>query len=163
MPILESNADQPAVRSIVWVTALAVIFGLFFGLPPAFGASLMGLPWWPYCFSVILVGMVVGVFLAYLVVTFLVDTTFVAGKSLETESAECPAGPPQPQQTTVAMRLAEEKACLDRRDPAGQRIVWRELLDLELQDIDEQMSRICENSSASDEDTPKFVTQRHKR
>jgi hypothetical protein len=58
---------------------------------------------------------------------------------------------------TIWQRLAEEKACLEHLDAerAGRgdsgfgrstedKIVWGELLDLELQDIDEQVSRICQ-------------------
>lgn len=58
-------------------------------------------------------------------------------------------------------RLAGEKAYLDHLDEerarqgnsgfgmtAEERIVWGELLELELQDIDEQLSRLCEWESA---------------
>jgi hypothetical protein len=58
---------------------------------------------------------------------------------------------------TSRQRLAEEKACLEhleverrRRREVGfgriteARIIWGELLELELQDIDEQLNRICE-------------------
>ena len=60
---------------------------------------------------------------------------------------------------TIHERLAEARChlqCLDRvrsftGDPRfgktiEQRIVWRELLDLELQDLDEQIERICESA-----------------
>jgi len=59
----------------------------------------------------------------------------------------------------LCSRLAEEQAFLEhldverefRRDPAfgritEERIVWGELLDLELQDLDEQLDRICETA-----------------
>lgn len=59
--------------------------------------------------------------------------------------------------STTWQRLAEEKACLEHLDAerayrgdsgfgkaTEDRIVWRELLDLELQDIDEQVRRICQ-------------------
>ena len=59
--------------------------------------------------------------------------------------------------STTWQRLAEEKACLEHLDAerayrgdsgfgkaTEDRIVWRELLDLELQDIDEQVTRICQ-------------------
>ena len=58
---------------------------------------------------------------------------------------------------TIRERLAEARGRLERLDrersfcgdpqlgkAVEQRIVWRELLDLELQDIDEQIERICE-------------------
>jgi hypothetical protein len=57
---------------------------------------------------------------------------------------------------TIRQRLAEEKARLDRLDAEQElrgdarfgkttedRIVWGELIELELQEIDEQVSRIC--------------------
>ncbi len=70
---------------------------------------------------------------------------------------------PEPASTTVEKnnaaarrRLAREVEFLDRLDrerqsrgnssyekAAEERIIWSELLDLELQDIDEQLSRIC--------------------
>jgi hypothetical protein len=63
---------------------------------------------------------------------------------------QCPA-------STIRQRLAEGKACLewldaeqDRLGDSGfekateNRIVWRELLDLELQDVDDQLYRICD-------------------
>ncbi len=59
--------------------------------------------------------------------------------------------------STTWQRLAEEKARLEHLDAerasrsdsgfgkaTEDRIVWRELLDLELQDIDEQVRRICQ-------------------
>jgi len=62
----------------------------------------------------------------------------------------------EPGPVAIRQRLAEAKACLEDLDAERQRrgdsgfgkttegrIVWSELLELELQDIDEQVSRIC--------------------
>jgi len=58
---------------------------------------------------------------------------------------------------TVHQRLAEAKACLDYLDLERSRLgdpnfgkaiedkaIWRELLELELQDADERIQRICD-------------------
>jgi hypothetical protein len=68
--------------------------------------------------------------------------------------------------STTRQRLAEEKTCLEHLDAerayrgdsgfgktTEDRIVWSELLDLELQDIDEQVSRICQ--AAADASGPR--------
>jgi hypothetical protein len=72
---------------------------------------------------------------------------------------------------TTWQRLAEEKACLEQLDAeraqrgdssygkaTEDRIVWSELIDLELQDIDEQVRRICREAgggSGMSNNTPK--------
>lgn len=209
MPILESKADQSAIRRILLATGLGAIFGfqsgrlamygfavsipwyglawiwlsqvflglsigatagstcgwkrglvlgLAFSIPSAFGARALGLRWVPYCVAAITVGLVVGLLIA-LVADALFPRTGAStdqhspGRLLGTgkaKSERCSA-------STIWQRLAEEKACLEHLD-AGRacrgdsgfgrtiedRIVWGELLDLELQNIDEQVSRICQ-------------------
>ena len=163
MPILESNRDQSATRTILLTTGLGVIFGLFFGLPPALGARVMGLTWVPYGLGVILSGLVVGLSLAYLVVAFLFDMPYPcipvsvspSAPVLESLGATGSRKPEKCAVTTIRQRLAEENVALAKLDAererlhdshfgatTEQRIVWGELLELELQDIDEQVSRI---------------------
>jgi len=209
MPVLESRADQSAIRRILLATALGVIFGfqswrlamdgfavsipwyglawiwlshvflglsigatagstcwwkrglvlgLVFSIPSAFGACALGLRWAPYCVAAITVGLVVG-----LLIALIADALFPRprasthqhslGRLVGTGSAKsekCSA-------STIWPRLAEKKACLEHLDAERacrgnsgfgrtieDRIVWSELLDLELQNIDEQVSRICQ-------------------
>ena len=136
------------------------MLGLVFSLPSAFGALALGLKWVPYGVAAIAGGLVVG-----LLIALIADALFprsrtstdqhspVSGRPLETgnaKSEKCRA-------STTRQRLAEEKTCLEHLDAErayrgdsgfGQttedRIVWGELLDLELQDIDEQARRICQ-------------------
>jgi len=152
MPILESDATQPARRHTSLTSGLGVIFGLFFGLPPAFAIHSIGLTWMPYGFGVLLSGLVVGHALSYLVVTFLIalspSRTPVIQLVRTARLAKRPSSP-------IRKRLAQEIAVLERLDAerdrlhdcrfgatTEQRIIWSELLDLELQDIDEQVERI---------------------
>jgi hypothetical protein len=140
MPTLE--AKQVAIRRNVLVTFWGVIIGLFFGVPPAWGAHDIGLPWAPYGIAVIVMSLVAG-----LLIAFTVDILIPRGR---TSSGHHP--PASNRSNPIRERLAEEKACLDRMDArheyrAGERIVWNELLDLELQDIDEQVKRICSDKS----------------
>jgi hypothetical protein len=92
------------------------------------------------------------------------DTLFWLGR---TSADEFPPGAERPgvrcnattepcSTKSTDQRLAEEVACLERLDAERERrgdscfgkntesrIVWSELIELELQEIDEQMSRIC--------------------
>lgn len=116
---------------ILFTVGLGIVFGMFFGVPPAWGAYDMGMPWWPYCACTVLMGLMVGLFLAYLVITFLLESVW----------KPAPAASPnlEPADTASARRLAEQKALLDNLDAGSQqRIIWGELLDLELQDVDER-------------------------
>jgi hypothetical protein len=163
MPILESNADQSAYRRVLITTGLGLLFGLFFGLPPALGARAMGGPWLPYGLGVILCGLFVGFLLASLVVRFL-----VAGPRPRASAASSQGSPSHkpfhlPHNgnpvdhplSPIGQRLAGANFLLENLDSerarlhdsrvgsaAEQNIVWRELLELELQDIDEQVGRI---------------------
>lgn len=78
------------------------------------------------------------------------------------KSEECHA-------STIRQRLAEEKAFLDQLDAEREyrgepnfgravedRVIWRELLILELHDIDEEVKRICQTTGeASDQPSRK--------
>ena len=163
MPVLTSDADQSAHRAILLTTGLGVIFGLFFGIPPALAARAMGLAWLPYSASVVVLGLMGGLVLAYLLVAFLHDgprscqlTSGVArppATQVQRRGESGDSGKRYP--CSVGQRLAEEHLVLERLcaererlhdsrfgSATEQRIIWGELLELELQDIDEQMSRI---------------------
>lgn len=168
MPILQSQADQSATRGVLLITGLGVLFGLFFGVPPALAVRAMGFTWMPYGVGVLGAGLIAGFFLAYLVVTFLLQTpmrTPLSSRLPERLAADIGNSLKPPKCTTnlLRRRLAEEKECLDRLDAerqcrrdsglakvAEERIVWGELLELELQDIDEQISRISRQAGRSD-------------
>jgi len=115
----------------------------------------MGLSWLPYCVSVILAGLFAGFSLSYLVITFLFDVNCRRVRPATRENVPVLA-PPKSATSTIRERLAEGNNLLVRLDGererrhdsrfgtmTEQRIVWGELLELELQDIDEQISRIC--------------------
>jgi hypothetical protein len=162
MPIQESDRDRSTSRIILLIVGFAVIFGLFFGLPPALGAHAMGWTWVPYGLGLILCGLVIGLSLACLVVAFLFDMPILrvslltprpralssSCTAVSRKSGSCPF-------SAIGQRLADENVALAKLDAerarrhdshlgtvTEQRIVWGELLELELQDIDEQVSRI---------------------
>ena len=137
-----------------------LLLALAFSLSSALGTHALGLRWAPYVIAVITGGLVEG-FLVALIANALsppIRRSTVqhspisnqlsgAGKA---KSETCPG-------TTIWQRLAEEKACLEHLDAEREcrgdsafgkstedRIVWGELLELELQDIDEQVNRICQ-------------------
>lgn len=134
----------------------APLLGLAFGLPSAWGALALGLHWAPQGIAILTAGVADA-----LIITFLADSV-----SRETD-ARRPPEPARPSvRTTPALerrctaarhRLTREKEFLDSLDreresrgdsrygkTAEDRIVWNELLDLELQDIDEQLNRIVQ-------------------
>ena len=133
--------------------ASGAIVGLFFGVPPAWGAHDMGLPWMPYGVGVVAMCLVAG-----LLIAFTIESICPPGLlSSDQHSAEPDMHQAAP--NPVRRRLAQGKAGLDHLDAMRQRpgatgfgtatedrIVWGELLDLELQDIDEQVSRICRDN-----------------
>ncbi|HEY3835054.1 MAG TPA: hypothetical protein VGL72_00710 [Bryobacteraceae bacterium] len=155
MPILQSETGQSATRKILLTTGLGIIFGLLFGIPPALGLHTLGVAWLPS--AVITLALVVGFFLAYLIVDFVLTATTNVLPTASSPPPDPPFLPPAPKAviTAIGTRLADAKACLDGIDEerkhmgkpglgkmAEQRIVWNELLDLELQDIDEQLEHI---------------------
>ncbi len=128
--------------------ALGITFSILLALPPALAIRSAGLPWIPFGVAALLPGVVAAAILAYIV------TRFVFGAGLPE-----PAGPiikPQaPGEAPASRRLADAVAQLEhlenerirRRDcrydkRVEERIIWNELLDLELQEIDEQLSRM---------------------
>lgn len=133
MPILEAKKNRdPIPRGL-----LAVGAGAILGLQIWLAALVFGLAGTPYAAVLIPAGAAVG---------FLAAVSFRRRPSARTR--------PLPDSPTCR-RLAEEKARLDRLDAelewrggsgvekaVEERIVWRELLELELQDLDERMDRI---------------------
>lgn len=160
MPVLDLRRDQSAIRRNLLASTSGAVIGLFFGVPPAWGAHTIGLPWAPYGFAVIVIGLIAGLLIAFTLESIL-------PRNRKTPEPEEHA-PPQEKSPEIAApatergkvdmevrrhRLAEEKARLDnleeerqrRRNSAygkvtEERIVWAELLDLELQDVDEQFT-----------------------
>jgi hypothetical protein len=152
MAVQAAGKDQSAKQRNLLAGSSGAIVGLFFGVPPAWGAHDMGLPWMPYGVGVITIGLVVGMLIAFTVESLFPRT------GTRHQPFRAPARP-SAAASTIRQRLAEGKARLDRLDAqrgrqarsdfgmtAGQRIIWGELLELELQDIDEQVSHICSGS-----------------
>lgn len=134
------------------------VLGLVFSSPSAFGALALGLRGVPHGVAAITGGLVVA-----LLIAFIADALFPPAQTSadhhspgrlvgtgKAKSQSCTA-------STTWQRLAEEKVRLEHLDAertyrgdsgfgkaTEDRIVWGELLDLELQDIDEQVSRICQ-------------------
>jgi hypothetical protein len=144
-----------------------LVLGLVFGVTSALGALALGLKWLPYGVAAITEGLVDGLLIASIAdaVVPLRRTSNDpnspgSGPLLNAGSA---TSPKRSSMSATWRRLAEEKTCLDHLDAerayqrntsfgktTEDRILWSELLDLELQDIDEQVSRICQAGDASD-------------
>jgi hypothetical protein len=154
-----------------WKRGLAL--GAAFGIPLALGTRALGLTWVPCCLAVMVAALVAGLLIALVLDALFPRARKAAyGRTSVSESTErieqCPA-------STIRQRLAEGKACLewldaeqDRRGDSGfekateNRIVWRELLDLELQDVDDQLHRICDAAADVTGRTPGGWTDSNK-
>jgi hypothetical protein len=137
--------------------------GLAFGMASGFGALVLGMNWVPFGVVSITASVVSG-----LLTALIADAVFpIALTSANSEAAETPeaavhgyrgvAGRSEPAirvSSDIGRRLAREAAELDdleserrrRRKPgfgkvAEDRIVWGELLELELQDLDERLEQ----------------------
>ena len=132
MAVPQPEKDPFEIQRNLLAIGSGILVGLFFGVPPAWGAHTMGLPWMPYGIAVITIGLVVGMLMA-----FTVESLFPRTRT----PIELPPAP-ELASDRIRRRLVEGKAALDRLDAQSERIVWGELLDLELQDIDEHVSRI---------------------
>jgi hypothetical protein len=135
----------------------APVFGLAFSLPSGCGALALGLRWVPFSIAAITEDMVVA-----LLIAFLADAIFPCKLEPSDRHSPEPARLPgahttglEERCTMIKQRLAGEKSLLDQLDSereyrgdsnfqktAEDRIIWGELLDLELQDFDEQLNRI---------------------
>ncbi len=140
-------------------------WGLVCGIPSAFGARALGLPWMPYAIAPVVFSIWSGAVMAFLADAFFPPAAISAGGApsvpegasagaVETKTEMCP-DTPYPSEP-VRKRLAEGNAELEyldaerelRADPrfgrtTEDRIIWSELIELELQEIDELESRIC--------------------
>lgn len=153
------------------------VLGLLFSIPVAVGAHALGLSYLPYGVAMIVTGLVTG-----LLVALLTDTLVPFRRKSTRQSSEVllpssqPGSPPAPEckMDAIRQRLAAEKACLEdldterkRRHDSGfgmtteDRVIWRELLDLELQEIDEQVSRGSAAGVAGDAPREPWWTGRH--
>ncbi|MBS1857695.1 MAG: hypothetical protein JST11_20165 [Acidobacteria bacterium] len=132
------------------------LLGLAFAIPSACGALALGLRWVPHVLAILTVGLVDA-----LVIALLADSVSREAAVRRPPEAARPAAAVSPgfekRGAEFRQRLLEEKEFLDRLDRerasagdsrlgkvAEERIVWNELLDLELQDIDEQLHRIAQ-------------------
>jgi hypothetical protein len=143
-----------------------LVLGLVSGVASALGALVLGLKGLPYGVAAITEGLVAGLLMA-----FIADAVLPPRRTPNNPnslgSVTLPgAGNATSQKRNMSAtcrRLTEEKTCLDildaerayRRNTSfgkttEDRILWSELLDLELQDIDEQVNRICQSGDASD-------------
>jgi len=146
-----------------WLAGLAA--GALFGAPSAWGAHSLGMPWIPYGITTIALGTADGLFLAFAVKELFPETPARAVARAEPE--EAPAGarsspPGDPPAEGIHRRIFESMLALERleaeRERRGDRsygaareseMIWRELLDLELRNIDENADGIRE--AADDE------------
>jgi len=131
--------------------------GSFLGVPPAVGAHALGLGWMPYGAAVITIGVLAGICMGCLANRLLPcgqDESSPSPPEKETREGER-GRVDEPRRNTKQSRLLEEKTCLDRladerlrrADEAfgrstESRIIWGELLELELQDVDDELSRV---------------------
>ena len=163
MPDLELNRDQRSSSKVPLVIGLGIVFGLVFGVPPALDAHAFGLGWMPYGLAVIATGLFVGLVVASFLSVVFTDSPFLPARK---QPVPCPTVPPKKPAVErtpdpIRRRLAQEKACVERlraehrREAAIDRIVWSELLELELQDVDEQLQRICGAANAATNEPPR--------
>jgi hypothetical protein len=113
MPIPQANVDQSAMLRNVLVTSWGSCIGLLFGLPPAVGAYELGLPL-AYLVAVVVVGLAAGILIAFTAAAFFPD----GGLAVERHDTDSP-----------------RPASWHPPDEVENRIVWGELLELELQEI----------------------------
>jgi len=132
---------------ISWKNGL--VLGLALGVPTALRGYAPGLRWSSYGLAIVVTGLVVGTLMALRALA----ADRCRPRSTERENAR--DGQPPRARGGIGHRLADEKDQLERLDAerarrrsamfgkaAEDRIIWGELLDLELQDIDEQLRRI---------------------
>ena len=143
--------------------------GLAFGLASGFGGLAVGMKWIPYAVAAIVASLVSGVLVA-LIADAVYPVVCVPENRKRKESPEPGAqfrrAPSLAMQSATGRRLASKKALLEgleqeralRRRPsigkaAEEHVIWGELLELELQDIDERLEEICGGTN----DPPKAV------
>lgn len=145
--------------------------GLAFGIASAFGGLALGWRWVPYGVAAIIASVLAGVLIA-----LIADAVF----PLVRPAAKLRTGPSKSRtggersrsdahaRSELGQRLAKEKLLLEdldrertrRRNSAfgkasEERIVWGELLDLEIQDIDERLEQICRDADDPSKRSPR--------
>jgi len=136
-----------------WMRGL--MLGLVFSTAHAFGAGAQGFRWAPHGIAAITEGLAAGLLLAFLVKALIQPTSSAATRGPAGHAAS-----DEWDRYATYLRLAEEKACLEHLDAereyrgdvdfgktTEERIVWKELLDLELQEIDELVTRVCQTAA----------------
>lgn len=134
------------------------VLGLVFSIPSSLGAQASALKWAPYGVAAIVAGLVVGllmVFVAYALFMRMRTPTDGRSSVLGQPSGAGNAKSEKCSASTARQRLVEGKARLEDLDAeracrgdssfgktTEDLIIWGELLELELQDIDERVSRI---------------------
>ncbi len=130
------------------------MLGLLFSIPTALATHPPGFGSAPYGVAIMLGGLVTGLLTALIMDTLVPYDAAPPGRRApqlhRSSEPERPAAR-ESRADTMRQRLAEEKACLDdldaerrRRRDSGfgkateEKVIWRELLDLELQEIDEK-------------------------
>lgn len=152
-----SRADQAIA---LWKRA--TFLGLTGSIPLAYCVTALGWKRVPDGLALLTAGLTIGLLLARIAAA-------IGARPTVSQDQRCPgrqspsgrsrAIPETRSASILRQRIAEEAACLERlyqeRISTGDsghgrntedRIVWGELLDLELQDIDEQVERICRSA-----------------
>jgi hypothetical protein len=158
MPILELRGGQSATRFILLTCGCGAVFGLLFGLPPAFAVYAAGAPF-PWSAAALVIGLLAGYLLAFLLLSFVYrpNVTMVTVSRSDRPAPRVVQSPRNAKSpaTVTKLRMAEEKARLDRMEAerkarhdrsfekvTEQRIIWSELLELELEALDERVDRM---------------------
>lgn len=143
-----------------------LVLALLFNLPTAVGAQAFGLRYATFGVAVIVSGLASGLIVAFLTDTFLPlvrETTHPTSKVRQPPGKFKGTSVRGCGKDSLRERLLEGKACLEDLDGERQRqgdfgfgrlieerVIWSELLDLELQEIDEQANRIRNASGTGD-------------
>jgi len=153
---------MPILSSQGWKRRL--VFGLL-SIPAVVGGYVLALRWVPYGVAVIATGVVAGLFIAFAAQALWSRTSISTDR--RSPASERPSGAGNAKSglcaaSPIRQRLAQEQGRLEHLDAERERrgdsgfgkatedqIVWGELLELELQDIDEQVRRICDVGSGA--------------
>jgi len=163
MPMPSSKAEQSVMRGGLLATGpqwweRGLVFGLVFSIPAAAGWYALALRWALGGAAAIAAAVAAGLLIASVAYALLprprISTdrrSSVSQRSIGVggaSSGQCAVSPLRARLADEQRRLARLDAERERRGDSGfgkaaeDRIVWGELLELELQDLDEQLSRI---------------------
>jgi hypothetical protein len=159
MPILEWKAQRSAILRILAAAGLGAVFGFLSWRLAEHGVA------------AIAAGLAGGLLIALVSGRLLLPARKSIDSGCSTAKQAAGAGNPKLKKCGVSAirhRLAEDKAILEyldaererRREPSfgkttEERVVWGELLKLELQDLDEQLSRICDAAGGATSRNPR--------